>query len=433
MNFSNFNKPFINHFYFSAAFFILAFGFALQTHGQTFIEPPSAPVGGNSASWITTGSTAERKLGSLSIGALANPTPAKLCLNALDANDLTKCVANWTDVVNLSGGPFVALRKTGVALPSQPITYFSTPAANANDRGAVTIQGTGTSQAYSLIAEANDEISAAYGLFASDGGDPTNFAAYFEGKVGIEATLGVNLPGRLCLNNITNYVTGGSDGCITNWSQLVGGLMSYVRLQSTNPPATDSGSAGATKVGNFGNVVVGVAPTGQAALTFCGDGQCSVHLNENVSGNSNYCPIDCVAPLPPARLSVISPYETYIRFIIRGQSQIPTGNYYLLLVRSSNPSFLTDLKSEFIPQNGITYTAGQTINNVKIVTARTSSGSNDIYVSDTGLATDVTYYYRLYQANLFPIYNQSPLTLAAATSSECVDEPDDIPPYTICA
>lgn len=418
----------------------IAVGPVPRVFAQTFIQPPAAPTGGNSALWLTTGTADERKLGSLMIG--TSITPSKICLNAADSETTnlasTKCVASWTEALSLAGGPFVPLRATTVlsaANQSDPNIYFTTPFAT--DPGAVTIQATGNSasqnQAISLIVEANDDpgMNFGYGLFAGDGGVAANYAAQFSGRVGIGSTIDaagnpVLKSGLLCLNDTATYASGGATGCISAWGDLVGGnIAGFVKLQTTNSPGPETGTAavgpdvgtGFGGVGNFGTVIFGHPPAGQPAKTFCGDGLCSTHINENSSADVNYCAIDCEAPLPPLILNVFAsttPNSTSISIHITPTSgQLPSGpsSVRLLLVRSTNPSFISDLKSAFVPQNGVVYSNGQVINGVTVsyaVTLNQSGGGIDIF--ENVPTTRTTYYYRLYQANLFPIYNTAPLT-----------------------
>lgn len=403
---------------FTLALLMLGFGVssvvARPVLAQTFIQPPSSPVGGNSANWLTTGATDERKIGSLLIGSLT--APSSLCLNA-DVSEITnpattKCISAWSQVISLAGGPFVPLRTSGLTALTQsdPAQYFVTPSATS--LGASSIQATGVNQAYSLIAEANPDNNAGYGLFAGDGGQPTAFAAQFSGRVGIGNTIlisGATGPvGQLCLNDTAAYVPNGAAGCIDAWGDLGGTLTGFVKLQQTNPPIPEAGTAAASDVGNFAAVIFGHPPTGQPAQTFCGDGLCSTHINED-QANPNYCPIDCVAPNPPGSFSVFSEDNTIINLQIGGQAQTPAGLIRLLLVRSTNPSFINDLRSGFVPQNGVVYTSGQVLNGVTVAYSSALNPSGFSFF-DSGLTNNTTYYYRLYQANLFPIYNRSPLT-----------------------
>ncbi|GEM_PF-4313949 len=416
---------------------ILAIGLVVgprpRVFAQTFIEPPAAPTGGNSALWLTAGATDERKLGSLLIGqksATCDPADllnrsdcSKLCLNSADINGA--CISSWGDAINLAGGPFVPLRITGLTAANQsdPTRYFAT--MTAADYGASSIQGSGPNQAYSLIAEANNDasINAGYGLFAGDGGATANFAAQFAGRVGIGNTIlasGAAGPaGQLCLNSTAPYVSGNALGCIDAWGDLsIGALTGFVKLQSANPPTPEAGTAAANKVGNFGAVVFGHPPVGQPAKTFCGDGMCSTHLNEGINTDANYCPIDCSPPSQPANVVLNSSGNNLVTLSIFSQAQLPSGKVLLLLARSTNPSFMNDVRSAFIPQNGVTYSVGQVINGVTIAFSQqvNQSSGTTIFDSIPGPTIPVTYYYRLYQANLYPIYNQQPLTLQATTT-----------------
>lgn len=411
------------------------FVLTLSTSAQTFIEPPAAPTGGNSASWITTSSRTERKLGSLSLG--TNTVPASLCLNATNESDAARCVSSWAQVINLSGGPFVALRTTGLAAGAQsdPAQYFSTPAANAGDVGAVAIQATGTNQAISLLVEANAGISsAAYGLFAGDGGVATNYAAYFSGKVGIGTTTlvggGTGPAGQLCLNSTVAYTSGATAGCVTSWAELVGGLSAFVHLQNTSSMTTDVGTAGVNEIGNFGSVVIGHPPAGQPAKTFCGDGMCSTNLNEDVGADANYCAIDCSTPAQPAQFTALYAFQGAAYFEGVGTAQTPSGTVQLLAVRSANPSFIEDTRTEFTPQNGVSYSTGMVVNGVTIVYAGPATPGAVRSFSDNGLTTGSTYYYRLYQANSYPVYNQTPLTTQAYVEVDC---PLNLPPNFSCS
>lgn len=409
-------------------------GASSVTMAQTFIEPPAAPTGGNSASWITTSSRTERKLGSLSLG--TDTSPVSLCLNSTDASDVARCVSSWGQVINLSGGPFVALRTTGVAasLQSDPVQYFSTPAGNASDFGSVAIQANGTGQAISLLVEANNNISsAAYGLFAGDAGVTTNYAAYFSGKVGVGTTTlvggGTGPAGQLCLNSTVAYTNGASVGCITSWAELFGGISNFVRLQTTNAPAADAGTAGIDEIGNFGSVVIGHPPAGQPTKVFCGDGMCSTNLNEDASADANYCAIDCSVPAIPALFTTLYAYQGNAYLEATGSTQTPSGAVQLLVVRSSNPTFYDDTRSEFTPQNGVAYSAGSTINGVTVVYSGPATPGSPRSIIDTGLTVGETYYYRLYQANALPVYNPTPLVSLAAISPDC---PLNLPPNIAC-
>ncbi len=390
------------------------FGWLGPAVGQTFIEPSAPAPGGRSASWITTTDKTEWKVGSLQVGTVT--IRSKICLNATDQDDPNRCIDDWSDVVDKLGGPFVPLRKSGLAPAAEQYQreYFTTPTATPT--GAVAIQASGTDQAISLLADANTGLSITAGaaLFASDGGQDTNLAAQFDGRVSIGPTelYGILTPGQLCLNSPTAvpYVSGAATGCITTWSEITSTITNYVRLQPTNPPTADAGSARVTGVGNFGAVILGHPPAGQPNQTFCGDGYCATHLNENVSGNGNYCPVDCTAPNPPTNLTVAVPGSTSLLLSITGQTQQPTGNYYLLLVRSSSPTFT------FVPQNGVSYTPGMSVNGARIVASIIATGSTTYSRIDVGLTRGTTYYYRLYQANLFPIYNQTPLARTFTTT-----------------
>jgi hypothetical protein len=202
-----------------------------------------------------------------------------------------------------------------------------------------------------------------------------------------------------------------------------------VRLQTTNAPTADAGTAGINEIGNFGSVVIGHPPVGQPTKVFCGDGLCSANLNEDVSADANYCAIDCSVPAMPAQFTTLYAYQGNAYLEATGSAQTPSGAVQLLVVRSSNPTFYDDTHSEFTPQNGVAYSAGSTMNGVTVVSYGPATPGSPRSIIDSGLTIGETYYYRLYQANSFPVYNPTPLVSTALISSEC---PLNLPPNIAC-
>lgn len=405
--------------------------FAPAAVAQNIFEPPASPPGGNSASWISTDATTERKLGSVMIGSFGSP--ASLCLNASGVGDTDRCVTSWNDAI-AKAGDFVLRRTSGLSASDQanPLKYFDIP--TATKVGTVVIQA-GSNQAISLLAEANTGInSASYGLYAGNSGALANYAAYFDGLVGVGPTkitgVGVPPPGEICLNGTSPYVYPNPYGCVSSWSQVVGSAGNYVRLQANNPPTADVGNAAVNEIANFGSVMVGHPPANQPAKSFCGDAICSTHLNEQLSTDANYCIIDCTPVVGPFSLIELFSYQGIAQFRMRAAASNPTTITRLLLIRSENPAFITNIQSEFVPQNGVIYNEGSTIGSLRVVYSRQVSTSTDVSISDTGLVDGTTYYYRLYQSNNYPIYYPNPLVESATPTPEC---PDPLPfPYS-CA
>ncbi len=157
---------------------------------------------------------------------------------------------------------------------------------------------------------------------------------------------------------------------------------------------------------------------------------CSTNLNEDVVADANYCAIDCSAPAQPAQFTALYAYQGAAYFEGVGSTQTPSGAVQLLAVRSANPSFIDDTRTEFTPQNGVSYSTGMVVNGVTIVYAGPATPGAVRSFSDNGLTTGSTYYYRLYQANSYPVYNQTPLTAQAYVQSDC---PLNLPPNFSCS
>lgn len=161
-------------------------------------------------------------------------------------------------------------------------------------------------------------------------------------------------------------------------------------------------------------------PPGMNVHYTCGNGICDSGETGN-TGSPYICQIDCSPPQVPT-LSFRFGTVTQVRMnVAANANQKPTGSYMLLLVRSDDIAFNgPNWANLFVPRNGVTYTGGQRFGSVTIVSSQIRVNNTTTVVVDT-VPTPGTYYYRLFQANAYPIYNLVPPTWPGSTDPYCPD------------
>lgn len=405
-------------------------GWSAVAEGQTYVNP-STPFGGPIAPPLNGSITTQHKAGSLGVGTTANPV--SLCLNSFSPADSTNCIAGWSALGTIFGGPFVGLSQdswdytTPTSLCDPIVMKANCPADYTSQSGFVHAQATGT-QAFTTIAKSADLRICSYepsqlqlpgrclngpklnqdcfsnadcgytsvAVYANDAGDTLNTAGYFSGVTLVTAPANTDQTpyGRICLNGTPDGISSGFVGpnCVELWGQITNTSTTalYVKRQTTNPPTLQqSKGAAISGVANFGAAIAG-DPNGFPLNYTCGDGYCS-------SGESALCPVDCASiPTPGFSASLVT---GKVDLNIRSGSQSPPGNVTIIVARTASST------STFQPLNGVTYTAGQVIGANTIVYVASVAQNNFIrpHPLDT-LPGGGTYTYRAFQANAYPIY-----------------------------
>lgn len=383
---------------------------------QTYLDPSAIPPGGRSAIFLDRTAATNKKLGSLLIGGHAPgiPNTARLCLNGTSMYDGANCVLTWSDVGSGLFDGKVQVQKSPTSIPGSPATYtkqYGYYSLMSNDAAAVR-------DTFSTVTNFGNAGSAIYATGNESGGtlDLQNNAGYFHGRVKVFSNVSgpaVLAQGQICLNGTDARIpcagptcpTGRIGHCILQWSDI--GTVTpdgVVQMQlASPPPVTQIGTVGLRDASSYGSVVLGT-PVSVPVKYTCGDGYCSNGENNTVGG-PNYCPIDC-APISPLQDLGIVPHDGGALVTFRTGTQQPTGsNVLVLIVRSEDPSFT------FVPADGQTYTEGS-YGTYAVVYSRPSAQFQSTLFDDTtnGIKNGHTYYYRAYQANLYPRYTTSAKT-----------------------
>lgn len=374
------------------------------------VDPTAPPPGGYAASVLNTSPTTQKKLGSLIIGDPGIGQKNRLCLNATPGSNAStdpNCLASWGDIASGLGGPFVQLHQNNVG--SSVVGNYTV------QNGYVRIHGTQpTSPAFTVISDVNETFGGVTqtALYA-DGILQDNYAGYLAGHVSINPTLTGSL-GRLCLNG-TNDIDVNGYGCISSWTQVPGIATGFLQRQSVNPPIPQSGGVSLKKAFDLGAVVLGTPPsTSPASLSrpFCGDGLCSLEISENVVGNANYCPLDCVTPSLPLSLATASlTGAVNLSFHTSTDPSLNPGDLvYAVIIRSASTA------PTFVPMDGQIYQPGGD-GNFAIVYATYAAQNVPLTFTDntSGIVAGRTYTYRFYQGNSYPIYRKVTANYVQAT------------------
>lgn len=353
------------------------------------INPTAPPPAGQTAVPLNTSSGWQWKLGSLIIGDNGRGN-TKLCLNApagiVDPSTVSDptCIVTWNELgAGLAGG-FVSLRGEVIAVPGNLASYA------APQRGYVRLRGNQNTYGATLRSEANKDLGGSTALYA-DGLDYYNYAGYFSGRLAIEPT--ASTLGLLCLNSTSN--DGAGHYCISHWSDIAPAAISN-KLTLQDPsvaPSTEQGNVFIKQAFTAGSFIIG-DPIALSVTLKCGDGMCSNY--GPTPENTTNCSIDCALISRAATFTITPDINSAVLHIVTG-SQGADPNVYVLVARSSTPTFA------FEPVNGTSYAVGGT-NALKIVIARVQAANSTYNFTDSGLTGDATYYYRVYQANLYPRY-----------------------------
>ena len=382
---------------------VVLFGWVSRTNAL-FVNPSSPPPGGVSSIPLNSSDTAQTKIGSLVLGAYGiagcNSSStigcAKLCLNSrTGSSDNTKCISSWGGLQGIGDTGLLKLNTVpGIVAPQQGYVYLS---GDANDPHAT------------LNITVSLGINAVTALYA-EGNSIDNYAGYFSGDVQIEkaSTEMAGKFGHLCLNGTGtrfDHSTDSNNGyyCISQWTDLSATVADKLTLQASAAPMTEYGSVGIAQAFNSGSVVLGDASYVDVSNK-CGDGMCDSagangkQENSNV-GDPGYCPIDCGTPLSPSAFTATAAASPTVHLSVTAIALAQPVALQVLVVRSTDPN------SPFIPQDGITYTPGGT-SAFAIVYAGSVTAGTPVAITDStyGITAGTKYYYRAFQANLFPKY-----------------------------
>jgi len=346
----------------------------LPAIAQTFVEPTSP--GGDTTAWpLNSSSNPQFKRGSLIIG--SSTTQAKLCLNTDDYDDAVNCISSW----NQLSGTYVRLQTTIPATPTDPLSYGTA------DPGYAHIKGN-AGQLFSIVAEANTAAGNATGIYASDGGQAANFAAYFEGNVLVQ---NAGNTAKLCLNDVADLSATTGKGCIDSWSDLasIASAGTYVVLQPmTSTPSPQPGQVGVSGGASVAQiaqsaVVIGAPTSTTDPLYTCGDAIC------NGSETAASCAIDCDVT-PPS--NVTSPQVD--NFFVNAFNPSIFG----VMINWADPSPLIPGNADFA---GVRVIRSTTIATDPYKTDYPSMASWDITpgvgtVNDNNLSRGTTYFYSFF-------------------------------------
>jgi hypothetical protein len=205
-------------------------------------------------------------------------TCSAFCLNSdptKGTKDPAACIRDWSDAVNLVGGPFLRL------LPS-------TQQADS-DEGFVTVRSDGEHEEYfSFIGEANDGggnpvVNGSAGIRGRTS-SMTRYAGKFVGRVVVEKETS---NASICLN--------GAGNCVSSWSSIGGLPADSIEAHETRYLTKQDGHV-ATSGPIVSNTIVVGAPTSITTVNdSCGDGICSTKgspgVNDETTGN---CSADCL-------------------------------------------------------------------------------------------------------------------------------------------
>lgn len=381
------------------------------------VNPTAPPPAGQTAQPLTSSSATQQKTGTLVIGALGaagtncSPTDtsgcAALCLNATGPTDSSgACIKSWSDIANAVGNSYLQL--TSAAFPSTSLP--------ASQTGVVSMKGTdGQARPYTINLTA-DTVGGSTGLYA-DGRRIDQYAGYFIGKVSIAADLN-GTRGRICLNSKDNYgvvPTEDAKGyyCITTWSDIRGApITDKLTLAAAANPATETGNVVLSRAYGAGSVVIG-DPVNLSVALKCGDGMCSAGTTPALSENATNCPIDCATVPQPANFTTTGQTEK-VSVVYQSANDTTSSLVRVLIVRSDQSDFI------FKPVDGVVYPLGGN-SRFAIIYSNTFSRLSTLSIVDAantyGMVSGRTYYYRAYQANLYPRYASEVTGIATPTVS----------------
>lgn len=330
---------------------------AVRVSAAPFVNPVTPVPGGLVSPFLNTSSTAQTKLGGLTVqdlvvGVVGNDPgdddlkvgrtggSSKICWNGV-------CKNSWDEVVQLtgklrlrpaSGYDTGAIQLKGLDCVAGSLNCPSDPPATVITRAGKP----STSPTHGIYGRANGGAAgtASYGIYgraaadshyavyATNSGNIYAWAAYFEGDVAVttkvdgtpsDLYIGVNTMNndnvaQLCLNGDcrSSWASIGSSGFWSlNGSYLyptavtrslgVGGAAPNapfsvaVTADANNLPQQADLSVRADS--QFNQYVVGTPPASLPVSVTCGDGQCNGSENDTY-GSANYCPADCDATAP---------------------------------------------------------------------------------------------------------------------------------------
>lgn len=413
---------------FSAAIFggaWISMPFSVQA--AYYNNPTAVPPGGNTANFLDTSSNSQKKIGSLMVGDPSHTEGGagyldRLCLNAYASRsgsldyqtDKRNCIRQWSNIPSAYGTSLVRLYQDlpggNYYAPQEGYVAITGNIANQSAATFTTMASSGT------FGGSPAPLPVALYAYSSYNGDASNIAGHFIGRVAIKNALKPDLTEDpdttlLCLNDTVypfNETTG--YGCIRTWADLGEILpgVDYVRLQSTNNPTPDNGRAAVTSAAAMGTLIAGDPPVcGGSGCPTCGDGQCT-------NGEAvDTCPVDCQAVAGPGYFLAFDNKNGTAHILVTGPSQPYPGT--IVIFRSTDPSF------SFTPMDGAVYQANTIIGTDTVVVFTSNAMYSQKSFDDTFMITGGrTYYYRVFAANKFPIYNHTPwtqtLTLAPYTA-----------------
>ncbi len=418
---------FMNHrpfFILTGIFSLIAAVIASPLLAVSFQEPGGTPPAGIVAPPLNASTSTQRKAGNFLIGQNSSST-AVFCLNPDSSNPSmdpalnSDCISNWSNLTASLGGPFVRLN-TGTTLSGDPFLV----ASYSSQSGHARIAATDNSHAFSLLGKAanvclrtstgnpctwggagactctnttgactqnrdcKDPWSAGTkdtttaGIYASDGGNSSNTAGIFQGRVLIQSVGGTQ--GQLCLN--------GTDigDCVESWDQITGASGAYVSLQAATPTSKQTGAAMTSGVSLVSSVIAG-DPAALGLNVTCGDGICTTSHE-----NTTNCSIDC-STVTPIQDFAVGPNGLALTLSGTTGSQTFSGNVKLLIVKS------TGSPPTFSPLAGASYTVGQTYGNSTIHYYNDQAQNTGITgVPDDSYTMGVTNYYTAYLGSQYP-------------------------------
>lgn len=363
---------------------IFGFGIALSAPTNAVLVNPTSPApGGLTALPLSTSTLTQYKLGSLVLGYAGSAQPAKICLGATSATDATNCISSWSQVGTMATSQFVTLHTNtpGTILDSYDPAQL----------GYAHIRGTNAATAATTFSTAVDStLNGGTALYA-DGLDLDNYAGYFVGKLTIQKD-SFNNDGKLCLNGTTFGSNPTGHYCIAHWSDIpTSTLTDKLALQNpSNAPSPQSGNVGLAQALQSGSVVLGdssVLPAGLIGYA-CGDGMCT-------TGETSSCLLDCATINPLTSFTAVDSGLGTVSLTFTTAAQTPSGQVYVLIVRSSNSSFT------FTPVNGVQYGLGGT-EALTVVSSQLRNQGTTFNLDDADVVVGRTYTYRAYQANAYP-------------------------------
>lgn len=374
------------------------------------INPTAPPPAGQTAQPLTTSSVTQQKTGTLVIGATSATCSAtdtsgcaSLCLNATGPTDTSgACIKSWSDIANAVGNSYLQL--TSAAFPSTALPSSQT--------GVVSMKGTdGQARPYTINLTA-DTVGGSTGLYA-DGRRIDQYAGYFIGKVSIAAALN-GTRGRICLNSKDDYGAVPAEDakgyyCITTWSDIRGApITDKLTLAAAANPATESGNVVLSRAYGAGSVIIG-DPVNVSVALKCGDGMCSAGTTPALSENATNCPIDCAVVPQPASFTTTGQTDK-VSIVYQSANDTTSPLVRVLIVRSDQPDYI------FKPVDGVIYPLGGN-SRFAVIYSNSFSRQSTLSIVDAsgtyGMVSGRTYYYRAYQANLYPRYAAEVTGIAA--------------------